>query len=387
MPQIIFCFIFSLFALNLTAQNNKDTYTAYYSEHWQESNEANAHFIIKYKAILGSFTYVKSKKKNDSRVIFPLSWHEEVTNIDGSLISTGDFSKGYYDGKWTRFYPNGQVKEVRTYDTGFETKYLAYHDNGNFKFKDGKDYYRSGAIESEKKDISLSHSIKFNYFETGEIESKTYYHQDTIIADSTFIVSGELIDRTAYAKGKRTLYEEFHLNGVLSKTEDFVNDSTFVKKFSDKSILVKEETFYKYKKIAEQSYDEETGKRILPDLKDEVGLVFTIVEEMPSFQGCYKLSGSEKDKCTNTAIAKFIGEHYTYPAYALENNMEYKEYIRFVVNANGEVTDVTSARGSNSILTEFAMRLVATFPKFKPGMQRGKAVSVQYIIPINYRIA
>lgn len=114
--------------------------------------------------------------------------------------------------------------------------------------------------------------------------------------------------------------------------------------------------------------------------------IFTIVEDMPKFKGCENLSGNEATTCTNTEIQKFIAKNIVYPPMALENDIEGKVFVRFVVNPKGEVTDVTIAKGADSLLDNAALKLVKTMPNFTPGKQRGKAVPVQYIIPINFKI-
>ena len=128
----------------------------------------------------------------------------------------------------------------------------------------------------------------------------------------------------------------------------------------------------------------------VPDIIEEEVVVeqeiFTIVEDMPKFKGCENLSGNEATTCTNTEIQKFIAKNIVYPPMALENDIEGKVFVRFVVNPKGEVIDVTIAKGADSLLDNAALKLVKTMPKFTPGKQRGKAVPVQYIIPINFKI-
>ena len=38
------------------------------------------------------------------------------------------------------------------------------------------------------------------------------------------------------------------------------------------------------------------------------------------------------------------------------------------------------------LLREEAIRIIKLLPKFKPGMQRGKAVGVSYALPINFKL-
>ena len=102
--------------------------------------------------------------------------------------------------------------------------------------------------------------------------------------------------------------------------------------------------------------------------------VFKIVEMMPEFIGGDK------------ALREYIASEVKYPKDALENNMEGKVYVSFVVNEDGEVQNTRIARGVCTSLDNEAMRVVNSFPKWRPGMCEGKAVKVSYTIPINFAL-
>jgi protein TonB len=108
--------------------------------------------------------------------------------------------------------------------------------------------------------------------------------------------------------------------------------------------------------------------------------VFMIVEDMPRFKGC------NDDACTQQEIMKYIGYNTKYPAIAKENNITGKVYISFVVDKTGKVTSVKVLRGVDKYLDKEAIRVVSTMPTFKPGRQRGKAVKVQYNVPISFKL-
>lgn len=382
----LFCLNTYLFA---EAQTIVDSHTEYFTQYWNKTTEANAYYTIKYKATLGAFMNweknenEKKKKKNDvlTKSRFPISWHEEVFDQNGHIISSGEFSNGYYDGKWTRFYPDGHVKEVTTYENGQKIKYLSYYENGNFEYKDGKYFYDTGELEKEEIDLSMELTVKKEYFLSGKVKKITYLKRDTTAIDSIFIDSGELKSRTVYQNGKISLFEEFHPAGQLCRSKEYSQDSAKAKVFSEEGLLLKEEIYFQSEKINEIIHDSST---VSP--KETTQEVFTLVEEMPAFKGCEKLESDERNLCTQKEIVDFIISNYYYPTFALEKGIQGKEYIRFIVDAEGNVTKITSAGGSNSILTEFAIRLVSSMPKFTPGMQKGKHVPVQYIIPINYKI-
>lgn len=100
--------------------------------------------------------------------------------------------------------------------------------------------------------------------------------------------------------------------------------------------------------------------------------VFLIVEKMPQFPG-----GDE-------ALRKYLAQSVKYPVIAQENGIQGRVFVSFVVNKNGEVTNVKVARPFDPNLDKEAVRVVQSMPKWEPGMQRGKAVKVSYTVPINF---
>jgi len=102
--------------------------------------------------------------------------------------------------------------------------------------------------------------------------------------------------------------------------------------------------------------------------------VFMAVEDMPQFPG------------GNEALQKWISENVKYPAEAQKNNLEGRVYIGFVVNENGVVDGTKILKGASPSLDAEALRVVSAMPKWTPGMQDGKNVSVSFTIPINFAL-
>lgn len=123
--------------------------------------------------------------------------------------------------------------------------------------------------------------------------------------------------------------------------------------------------------------DENTVIDIAPVIQQEAEAeeeseVFFIVENMPEFPG------------GELALRKFIANAIKYPVIAQENGIQGKVYVNFVVDKDGSVTQARIARGVDSSLDKEALRVVNSLPKWKPGMQRGKAVRVSYTVPISF---
>ena len=60
--------------------------------------------------------------------------------------------------------------------------------------------------------------------------------------------------------------------------------------------------------------------------------------------------------------------------------------VQFVVGKDGSISDVHTVRSVSPELDAEAVRVVSMMPKWNPGKQRGKAVSVKYTMPIMFRL-
>ncbi len=96
------------------------------------------------------------------------------------------------------------------------------------------------------------------------------------------------------------------------------------------------------------------------------------VDEMPEFPGGMP------------SLMKFISTSIRYPVVAQENGIQGKVIITFVIDKSGNVTNVRVFRGIDPALDAEALRVVKTLPRWKPGKQNGKAVRVNYNVPINF---
>lgn len=60
-------------------------------------------------------------------------------------------------------------------------------------------------------------------------------------------------------------------------------------------------------------------------------------------------------------------------------------YVQFIVNADGNVSNVEAVRGSYDLLKKTAVNAVKSMPKWTPGMQDGHAVPVILVVPISFK--
>ncbi|GHT20508.1 cell envelope biogenesis protein TonB [Bacteroidia bacterium] len=85
-------------------------------------------------------------------------------------------------------------------------------------------------------------------------------------------------------------------------------------------------------------------------------------------------------------LYKHISDNLRYPAIAQENGIQGKTTLRFVVEKDGSVSDVTVLRGFDTNCDKEAVRVVKSLPKFQPGRQNGRAVRQYYTIPITFKL-
>ena len=102
---------------------------------------------------------------------------------------------------------------------------------------------------------------------------------------------------------------------------------------------------------------------------------FVVVEEMPEFAG-----GGED------AMFEWIAQNLRYPVKARKKKIEGTVRVKFLINPEGKVSDVVILRSDNKIFEDEAKRLVSNMPDWKPGRQSGKAVSVYYMVPVEFRL-
>ena len=113
---------------------------------------------------------------------------------------------------------------------------------------------------------------------------------------------------------------------------------------------------------------------IVEEKKPEPEQVFTAVEQMPQFPG------------GDVALMKYLNENINYPQVAMENGVQGRVIVQFVVTKNGTIGEVKIIRSVDRDLDKEAVRLCKSLPKFIPGKMNGQAVNVWYTLPITFKL-
>ena len=102
---------------------------------------------------------------------------------------------------------------------------------------------------------------------------------------------------------------------------------------------------------------------------------FVKVEQMPSFMG--------GDLMT---FRNWVQSKVRFPQIAQENGISGRVLLMFVIERDGSLTNIQVLQTPDSSLSDEAIRVLKTSPKWTPGKQRNQSVRVKYTLPIDFRI-
>ena len=104
--------------------------------------------------------------------------------------------------------------------------------------------------------------------------------------------------------------------------------------------------------------------------------IYQFVDEEPQFPGGIQ------------GMTKFIQRNLVYPQVAIENNLEGKCYVKFIVDKKGNVKKAVVERGVAGCpeCDAEALRVVNMMPRWKPGKVGKKKVNCYFRLPINYQL-
>lgn len=88
----------------------------------------------------------------------------------------------------------------------------------------------------------------------------------------------------------------------------------------------------------------------------------------------------------NEAMTNFLINNVKYPEKAKKAGKTGKVYVSFIVDVKGKVSNVKVVKSVDPELDAEAVRCVSLMPDWTPGKDKGKAVSVQLILPINFQL-
>jgi periplasmic protein TonB len=82
----------------------------------------------------------------------------------------------------------------------------------------------------------------------------------------------------------------------------------------------------------------------------------------------------------------FLGKNIRYPKSGIRNDIQGKVYVQFIVDEQGNLTDLKVIKGINEDFDSESLRVLSKAPAWKPGRQGGRPVKVRMVLPIIYKL-
>ena len=125
---------------------------------------------------------------------------------------------------------------------------------------------------------------------------------------------------------------------------------------------------------AKQNAEEKVKNKAQADTTKKKKYWDCIPETMPYFPGGQEL------------LLKYLAANIKYPASAVKAKKQGRVIVTFIVQKDGSITHAKIARSINPELDAEALRVVKGMPKWTPGTQLGKPVSVKYVLPVKFSL-
>jgi periplasmic protein TonB len=157
-----------------------------------------------------------------------------------------------------------------------------------------------------------------------------------------------------------------------------------------KPVVPQEVTSNNSTNVDSKSTDEKGKSTTTNTLGEEA--VLMRAEQMPRFPGCESYPEDEKIKqaCSKEKLKEYIIKNFNYPTEARTNKIEDVVYVKFVVDKDGSVSNISLIKDPGYGLGDAAKKIVENMnrmPKrWQPAMQNGQPVRVYYTLPVAFRL-
>lgn len=86
----------------------------------------------------------------------------------------------------------------------------------------------------------------------------------------------------------------------------------------------------------------------------------------------------------HVALFEYLSKNIKFPKSKENEDVKVRVVTTFTVEKDGSITDAKIVRSQGEAFDNEALRVINGMPKWIPGMQNGKAVSVKYLLPITF---
>jgi len=186
---------------------------------------------------------------------------------------------------------------------------------------------------------------------------------------------------TVYSEGfykygaKDSTWKDYNWNGKISKIGRYVsNKKVGLWNFFDENGNPQLTYNFSANEVVDFKLDDkEKNKKY--NITTTQGVILEELDRPPFYLG------------SKVDIEIFIGSNLKYPIIALENGVSGKVVIAFTIDSIGQTSNYRVTDGIGSGCNEEALKVVKMLPeRWLPGIYKGHAVTVQYFMPVFFRM-
>jgi protein TonB len=85
-------------------------------------------------------------------------------------------------------------------------------------------------------------------------------------------------------------------------------------------------------------------------------------------------------------LNEYLEHNLHYPEAARMANIQGRVLLSFIINEDGSISGVQVVRGIGGECDQEALRVIASMPRWKPGMQNGSPVKVVFTLPVLFTL-
>ena len=259
------------------------------------------------------------------------------TKITGTSIQKGS---NIWQGQVISYYATGVKKDIGTYSSGWPSgTMLQYYPNG--KLYCVKEFF-SESLPQTGNNIGPNHRLYYLVRTCNDSTGKATLQNS----------NGHFI---SYTEDFKKIFEQGDVKngereGVWTGRVDNKDSVTFTEQYTHGNLI--------------------EGK----SFKNGQTFAYLQREVTPQFTG------------GEAAFYRFLSSNILYPSNAKRNNIQGRVFVSFVVERDGNLTDIKVLRTPSDDLGFETVRVLNMSPEWVPGKQYGIPVRVQYTVPVNFSL-
>jgi len=314
-------------------------------------------------------------------------WDLEYNQVDKDEASYYRISKPHPDGTSKlfvqTFYINGKIKSNATCYSQYcfkkEGYFVSYFENGQLeienniisgkKFGDWKEWYENGQIKSL---VSYSDGVRKGI-------GRTWYRSGQLKMEVEFVNDSEALP---YRREKVKNY--WDKNG-LHLVIDGAGEAKF---YHQDSLVVSDIGFFEkgYKTGLWKGYDNQ-GKLNYEEIYSTSSVTGTSWDKEGNEHAYVTLNKSASPKKGLSDFVRFIDKRVKYPKIGRSYGAKGTTYIKFIVDKNGQLTNVTASDALGSKFKKQVEKLIANYGSWNPSVKRGQPSETTMLLPLKLKLS